>query len=217
MLNSNDDHTALPSFVNLCPAMLDPIPWGWENVFHNGFPQVAKSPGKIVMPQVWKYFHWNMIDYEGTDECEENIFGTKNMKSVFTTAGRFLGYEKLLIEQPRLRDITNEFLLWNELLLLASPEKITYFVLGDDVAGNNGPLVSPEVFHSWILPEWKLLADFAHNHDCKLVIHSDGDIWKLLDDILGLDPWGLSYQPVGKMINAPKALGHIVELFANVQ
>ena len=196
---TNEGFLGLPPFINLRPTVLDSIPWGWENTFYGGLPQVSKPRGEIVMPELWKYFHWNMFDYDNTECCEDDIFGTRDQKSIFTTAARFLGYERLFIEQPDLRPITEAFLFWHELLFKATPEKLTYFVLGDDMAGNLGPFMSPELFTSWVLPEWKILADFAHAHDCKLIIHSDGDIAKLIPAMLTLDPWGLNYQPIGRM------------------
>ena len=202
----------LPLFINLRPVVLDPIPWGWENTLVEGKPCV-KSPGSIDMPMLWKYFHWNMLDYEGTENCPEPIYGTRNEKSIFSTAVRFMGMKKLLAELPSLSPITHEFLFWNRMLFLASPEKITYFVIGDDVADANGVFGDPDLFHNWILPEWRKLTNLAHDNNCKVIIRSSGDISTIINDILTLKPWGIAYEAIGHMTYAASRLRGIVELF----
>ncbi|OGG44676.1 MAG: hypothetical protein A3F84_11560 [Candidatus Handelsmanbacteria bacterium RIFCSPLOWO2_12_FULL_64_10] len=58
-------------------------------------------------------------------------------------------------------------------------------VFGDDYADKNGPMMSPAHFREFILPGLKRAVDAAHRAGAYAVKHSDGNIWPLLDMIVG--------------------------------
>ena len=58
-------------------------------------------------------------------------------------------------------------------------------VLGDDYAGRTGTLMSPEHFREFVLPYLKKAVDITHKNGSYLIKHTDGNIWKILDDIVG--------------------------------
>lgn len=149
------------------------------------------------MPSLSKYFDWRNFEISAGADADQ-VLATKDMKSIFTTAARFMGYGKLLMEQPNLNAITNEFLGWNEKLLKKFPQ-ISLFIIGDDVAGNRGLLLSPDNWRSWIKPELSKLIDLAHSYKCKVVYHSDGDIAEIVQDLSDLGVYGINFQPIGRM------------------
>lgn len=66
-------------------------------------------------------------------------------------------------------------------------------VLGDDYASNAGPLFSPDIFNRFILPRLQKMIDCIHEEGGFAVKHSDGNLWKILDQIVdtgidGLNP-----------------------------
>ena len=66
-------------------------------------------------------------------------------------------------------------------------------VTGDDYAGRIGTLMSPEHFREFILPYIKKAVDLTHDLGSYFIKHTDGNLWKILDDIVGagidvLDP-----------------------------
>jgi uroporphyrinogen decarboxylase len=65
-------------------------------------------------------------------------------------------------------------------------------VLGDDYAGNKGPMFSPAVFRTFVLPRLKKMVDTIHEEGGKVVKHSDGKLWLLLDDMVGAGIDGLN-------------------------
>ncbi len=65
-------------------------------------------------------------------------------------------------------------------------------VLGDDYASNAGPLFSPEVFEEFVLPRLQRMVDVIHEEGGKVVKHSDGNIWKIVDKIVGTGIDGLN-------------------------
>ena len=190
-------------FINVLPKQTTPIPWGWENTtIDDGTflaTYVSKPLGKISMPNLVEYFDWKTFILEGRPR--DAVLGTRNMKSVFTTAARFLGYEELLATRPSLHEITLSFLNWNQLLLSACAHlsRPFYYLLGDDIAGNTGLMVSPCVLREWLLPEYTLLVAQAHEYGARVVFHSDGDLSRVLSDLAELDIDELSYEPVGGM------------------
>jgi uroporphyrinogen decarboxylase len=62
-------------------------------------------------------------------------------------------------------------------------------MLGDDYAGNQGPIFSPLVFKEFILPRLEKMVDVVHEEGGKVVKHSDGNLWPILDMIVnaGID------------------------------
>jgi len=54
-------------------------------------------------------------------------------------------------------------------------------MLGDDYAGTQGPIFSPMVFKEFILPRLKKMVDAIHEENAKVIKHSDGYLWPILD------------------------------------
>jgi uroporphyrinogen decarboxylase len=66
-------------------------------------------------------------------------------------------------------------------------------LLGDDYAANNGPLFSPAVFREFIMPRLKKMVEAIHEEGGKVIKHSDGNLWQIIDKIIetgidGLNP-----------------------------
>jgi len=73
-------------------------------------------------------------------------------------------------------------------------------VLGDDYAGNNGPMMSPSLFREFILPPLKQMVDMIHEEGAFCIKHSDGDLYPLLDMIVSAGPDGINpIEPVAGM------------------
>ena len=60
-----------------------------------------------------------------------------------------------------------------------------------DVCDNRGPTMGPELFRRYSLPSVKRLADAIHAKGGWDVMHSDGYLWPILDDLVsaGIDGW----------------------------
>jgi len=61
---------------------------------------------------------------------------------------------------------------------------------GDDLGGQSGPFMSPDIYREIFKPRHKKMWDFVHNNsDCKVFLHSCGSIYELLPDLIdaGLD------------------------------
>ena len=73
-------------------------------------------------------------------------------------------------------------------------------MLGDDYAGNNGPLMSPDIFKKFIKPRLKKMVQAVHDEGALVIKHSDGNLWPILDDIIDTGVDGINpIEPVAGM------------------
>ncbi|MCP4335622.1 MAG: hypothetical protein GY785_23480, partial [Gammaproteobacteria bacterium] len=61
---------------------------------------------------------------------------------------------------------------------------VDFFMVDGDICGNDFPLMSVDTFRSFILPYKKQLVDHAHALGLKIVKHSDGMVWSIMDDLI---------------------------------
>jgi len=75
-----------------------------------------------------------------------------------------------------------------------------FFVLAYDFGFNNGPFVSPKQFNEFVTPYLTELVDAIHDLGKKVILHSDGCLMEILDQIhdSGLDGYQ-SVDPQGHM------------------
>jgi len=57
-------------------------------------------------------------------------------------------------------------------------------IMPGDLAGEETTFISPEHYREYIKPYHKKIVAYAHQKDLKIVKHSDGNIWPILDDFL---------------------------------
>lgn len=185
-------------FANVMPEQLAEIPWGWRNRQTQHGPMVIEHPGRIQMPKLSRYFDWTRYRIE--DYAPGRPFGTRNMKSVFVTASRFMGWEELLVQSPPLDPIVDGFLEWNARLCDEWGARLEYFMIGDETAYNRGLLINPDWWRSWIKPHYAKMVSFAKSRKMTVVFHADGDLWDVLDDFAEIGVDVLNYQAVGRMV-----------------
>ncbi len=64
-------------------------------------------------------------------------------------------------------------------------EGVEVVLLGDDYAGKNGPMISPDHFAQFILPGLTEVIHAIHDAGGLVIKHTDGDIWPLMDMLIG--------------------------------
>jgi hypothetical protein len=184
----------LPVYSNVRPAMKKEIPWPWKTFGLETCPE-------IIVPDLCSYYDFQTFMIE--DCLESNpmpIFGTRNFKAVFATACRYLGLTKVLETTPNLHEITSEYEKWNRSLIRWSPVGVTRFICGDILADEYDPYMKPDLFRSWLLPEYRRLRYIATQHELIYCLIFSGDISSILEDLLSLEPDQLAYEPVGGMM-----------------
>jgi len=57
-------------------------------------------------------------------------------------------------------------------------------IVPGDLAGEQTTIMSPQHYREYIKPYHKEIVDHAHRRGAKIVKHSDGNVWPILDDLL---------------------------------
>jgi uroporphyrinogen decarboxylase len=79
-----------------------------------------------------------------------------------------------------------------ELCQAAVDAGVDVLIVEDDIAGNEGTLISPKYFHEFVAPYNQRVLDYAHQHGLKVVRHSDGNLWPILDSLVDMGYDGLN-------------------------
>jgi len=120
------------------------------------------------------------------------------MRGSFVRSWRLAGMENLMFkmfDDPGfVHDLAKVVLEFN----LASLEQVhaagaDVLIVEDDIADKNMTLVSPDQFREFINPYNRVLVEEAHKKGMKVIRHSDGNLWGILDTLLdsgynGLNP-----------------------------
>lgn len=92
-------------------------------------------------------------------------------------------------------------------------------VLGDDYAGNAGPLMSPQLFRDFLLPHLQKTVDIIHAEGAYCIKHSDGNIWSLIGMLVNTGADGLNpIEPTAgmDMADVKSAYGDRICLIGNI-
>lgn len=113
---------------------------------------------------------------------------------IFEISEDLVGYEDLSVMQyldpdlfrdlySRIGDLMVE--LWTEMIARYS-DIFVFFRMGDDLGFKTSTLLEPETFQTFIFPQYKRVIDLIHRHDKKFLLHSCGNIFSLMDDLIDL-------------------------------
>jgi uroporphyrinogen decarboxylase len=119
------------------------------------------------------------------------------LRGTFVRSWRLRGMEELFVDMVRrpefvhhLARLVTDYNL--ELCREAIGAGADVLIIEDDIAGNEGPLMSPQHFHEFIAPYNREVLDLAHAHGLRVVRHSDGNLWPVLDTLLFMGYDGLN-------------------------
>ncbi len=178
--------------------------WGvvYERSPH-GLPVVYGNPIKTTAdldryrPPLPKREHLLLLDLaRGRFAGEKALFWL--MRGTFVLSWRLVGMSNLMMmmyDDPgsvhRIAEMTVRFNL--QMLDLLAGAGLDVLVIEDDIAETRAPLISPAHFDEFVAPYNRRLVERAHELGLKVVCHSDGNLWKLLDSLLecgydGLNP-----------------------------
>jgi uroporphyrinogen decarboxylase len=113
---------------------------------------------------------------------------------VFESAQDLVGYECLCVMQYLDPDLfTDVFkkigdlyaILWTKMVHEYS-DIFVFFRMGDDLGHKTSTMLEPETIRKHILPNYKRVIDIVHNGNKKFLLHSCGNIFDLMPDIISL-------------------------------
>jgi len=120
------------------------------------------------------------------------------MRGAFVRSWRLIGMQNfmmMMFDNPdfihRVAEMVTQFSLGQLDMLIEAG--LDVLIVEDDIADKNNTLISPEQFKTFINPYNRKLVDRAHAAGLKVVRHSDGNLWSILDLLLdsgydGLNP-----------------------------
>ncbi|MHA1231373.1 MAG: uroporphyrinogen decarboxylase family protein [Candidatus Helarchaeota archaeon] len=105
-------------------------------------------------------------------ECTWEGFGLENFS-------RLLAYRKKI---KKVFDDRGKFTL--ELTKILADNGAKLILLWDDYGFKNGLFMSPKKYREYVFPWIKNICEAAHKRDCKIMLHSDGDLTLIFEDII---------------------------------
>lgn len=119
------------------------------------------------------------------------------LRGVFVQSWRVRGMQNLLMDMIERPDFVHKLAVmvtdYNMELCGAAAEAGTdVLIVEDDIASSESTLISPVYFNEFVAPYNKHILDYAHKLGLKVVRHSDGNIWQILDKLLEMGYDGLN-------------------------
>jgi uroporphyrinogen decarboxylase len=118
-----------------------------------------------------------------------------NSGKVFTLAWMLMGFNnfatKLVMDEELVSDIFTKIATIQLKLLdrIFEVPNVGAVWLVDDMAFGTGPIISPDHFRQHVFPWYRKIVDKCHQNDILVFLHSDGDVTKLIPDMIefGID------------------------------
>ena len=126
-------------------------------------------------------------------------------RAAFIWSAYLMGLDNMLMNllvEPELVEVTMKKVLRCNMRIVqrAIRAGAEVIILGDDYAGNTGPMMSPDLFRQFILPPLQKMIALIHDEGALCIKHSDGNLYPLLDMIVSAGPDGINpIEPVAGM------------------
>jgi uroporphyrinogen decarboxylase len=109
---------------------------------------------------------------------------------LFTAAWQLMGFEAFCLatyDGPKLVEALFDrisHLQFAAYTRICEMDVVGGFWFTDDVAHADGLIVSPEILRRYVFPWYGQMVEMAHQSGKIAIYHSDGQLWKVLDDII---------------------------------
>ena len=116
---------------------------------------------------------------------------------IFETSEDLVGFESLAVMQYIDPDLFTDIFvkigdlfveLWSEMIIRYN-DLFVFFRMGDDLGFKTSTLLEPDTIRKHILPQYKRVINIVHQTDKKILLHSCGNIFEIMEDIIatGID------------------------------
>lgn len=113
---------------------------------------------------------------------------------IFESSQDLVGYESLAVLQyidpdlfsdlfVKIGDLYEE--LWTE-MIRRYDDLFVFYRMGDDLGFKTSTLLEPDTIRKHILPQYKRVINLVHKADKKFLLHSCGNIFEIMEDIIDL-------------------------------
>ena len=170
--------------------------------------EVYEKDGTIINGYVGGYFksfedfesweqpdpHWEarLIHFklarQVQQELNNEIFSIPSVGALMECSWEGFGLETFsrILARPKqaktVFDNRGQFTL--EVVKVLAENDAQLIILWDDYGFKNGLFMSPRNYRKYVFPWIKRICDAAHKQDCKILLHSDGDLMEVFEDII---------------------------------
>jgi len=133
-----------------------------------------------------------IINYEAGKEIQEEmnneIFSVPSVGAMMECSWEGFGLEnfsKILAKPKQAKKVFDDhgkFTL--EMVKILTENEAKLVLLWDDYGFKNGLFMSPRNYRKYVFPWLKRICDVAQKNDCKIMLHSDGDLMEIIEDII---------------------------------
>ena len=154
---------------------------------------------KIISQKEMDDFPWpdpNTVDFSYMQEASkclpEGMKIISGVGGIFTRVWMLLGFENFslnLYENPTLiKKMYDRIggIQCQVLRKIVQMKNIGAFWYGDDLAYTEGLMVAPEIYREYLFPWLEELFSIAKECGLPVIMHSDGDVSPLIDDLIGM-------------------------------
>ncbi|MFX0059668.1 MAG: uroporphyrinogen decarboxylase family protein [Candidatus Heimdallarchaeota archaeon] len=122
------------------------------------------------------------------EEMNNEIFSIPSIASLLENPLEGFGlttFSKILAKPAQAKKIFDDYgKITVELVKILAENDAKIVLLWDDYGYKNGLFMKPINYQKYIFPWLKRICETAHKNDCKIMLHSDGDILEIFDDIV---------------------------------
>jgi len=160
-------------------------------------PWASEHKGAISSWQDFESYVWpkpENADYSNFEKINKYLPDSMGVigqyGDIFTMVWELMGFETfamMLYDDIELIEALFEkigpivFNLFENMITFDCVKAIWY---SDDIAYDNGPMVSPVIIRKYLFPWMKKIGDLAEKHSLPYLYHSDGKLWDFIDDII---------------------------------
>lgn len=192
-----------------------------------------------IWEKIIEKYNWSAVQlhqsYEGFLDGKiipmgRKRFGDKVMIYDFNPNGTFwmpagsdmMDFYTMLYENPKEAHEQARIKVRNSIRLaeLQADQGVDFICLNNDYGYNHGPFLSPTMFSEFVTPYLTEIVEGIHRLNIKAVLHSDGDLRLILDQLVSTGLNGCqSIDPQGNMdiAQVKKSYGDKIVLMGNVQ
>lgn len=178
---------------------------------HQGtYTEVAESPlEKLKKEEIEAYGHWasaDWWDYSRVKEacrayhpeyCVINVGDRLDRTAQLKPMMYLRGIQQTFVDMvmnpgivEAVRDhVVRYFIEYNHRVFKAADGEIDIFMMGDDIGGQTGPLLSLDMWRKYFKNGFKTYIDIAHQYGIPVMYHTCGDVRQFIPDFIecGLD------------------------------
>lgn len=162
------------------------------------YPLAEVTTQKDLDNYAWPSADWwdmdSLSDQITELQMDQEVAIQTGIANIFETAWYMRGLEQMfvdLIEEPELawnimKRVTDYYIDYYEKLLQKSSKAIDIVFTADDIGGQNGLLMSLDLWKRMIKPHHIRLNKALHQFDVKIMYHSDGAIMEAVPELIDM-------------------------------